>query len=62
MTDVEKLRNDLSTYGARLGVVEPCFHRVMWAYQAIAEVYEALRDEKRDGASYAFPSRYGELK
>lgn len=77
MTDVEKLRNDLSACGARLGVVDPCFHRVMGAYPAIADVYEALRAEKRfdlsdklraalaemrDGASYAFPSRYVDLK
>ena len=70
---LEELRGDLARYGARLGVVEPCFHKVMQAEPIIDGVWQALRDAKMfdladklrearslmtDGASYAFPQRY----
>lgn len=72
-TSLEELRDDLARYGARLGVVEPCFHKAMQAAPIIDDVWQALRDAKMydladklrnarslmaDGAPYAFPKRY----
>lgn len=62
MTDVEKLRADLAAYGARLGVVEPCFHRTMKAYPIISEVYEALRAEKRFDLSDKLRAALAEMR
>jgi hypothetical protein len=64
----------VTRYGARLGVVEPCFHWAMQAEPLIAEVMEALRGAKQfdladklrdarklmnDAGGYAFPAMYG---
>jgi len=70
---LEDMREDVARYGARLGVVEPCFHRVMQALTIIEAVQAELRAAKmyeqsdklraatkimRDGAGYAFSNRY----
>jgi hypothetical protein len=70
---VTDLRGELAAYGARLGIVEPLFHKMasniadleslqadlrLRKDYATADRLRSVIESMRDAASFAFPLRY----